>query len=356
MERAGAHIAVAQADVSDPEQLEALLASIRRTTAPLGGIIHAAGVLDDGFLPNQTWTRFDSVLKPKVAGAWNLHRLTENLPLDFLILFSSSAALLGGPGQGSYAAANAFLDALAAYRRSLGLPATSIGWGPWAEGGMAERLSCHVRQQRAEHGWAAIAPEQGLNLLARILRQDVEHIAVLPLDWSKYMRQFADSDLPPFLSMLGRRDRASEAPPQIASTQSDPWLRMESVSPKEQLVFVMEYVRREAARALGADNERLAADRPLMELGLDSLMALEMRSRISDGLKVSVPMVQLLGGSIEQVATMLLQKRFGRPSPLADHGSSAPRRDFDREPRPRSEVPASGALTRNDVEPEGGEL
>ncbi len=137
MEAAGAEIEVARADVANRQQLASVLDRIRRSASPLLGVVHAAGVLDDGILLEQDAARFAGVMAPKVRGSWNLHLLTRDDPLDFFVLFSSIASFLGSPGQGSYAAANAFLDALAHHRRAAGLPASSINWGPWAEVGLA---------------------------------------------------------------------------------------------------------------------------------------------------------------------------------------------------------------------------
>ena len=133
LEQGGARVLVARADVTHESELVRALKELQSELPPVCGVIHAAGMLDDGILMNQSWERFAPVLAPKVQGAWNLHRLTRDLPLDFFVLFSSAASLLGSPGQGNYAAANAFLDALAHHRRGLGLPALSINWGPWPD-------------------------------------------------------------------------------------------------------------------------------------------------------------------------------------------------------------------------------
>ncbi len=133
LEQAGAKVLVVTADVSNSEDVAQVLEGIKTNYPPLRGIFHAAGVLDDGVLMQQNWSRFAKVLAPKVQGAWNLHALTQDLPLDFFVCFSSVASLLGSPSQGNYAAANAFMDALVHYRRNLGLPGLSINWGPWAE-------------------------------------------------------------------------------------------------------------------------------------------------------------------------------------------------------------------------------
>ena len=136
LEEAGARVVVARADVAQEEHVAGALVKIHDSIPPLRGIIHAAGVLDDGLLLNQNQERLAAVMAPKVQGAWNLHKLTLSAPLDFFVLFSSLASVLGSPGQGSYAAANSFLDALAHQRRALGLPSLTINWGPWDAVGM----------------------------------------------------------------------------------------------------------------------------------------------------------------------------------------------------------------------------
>ncbi|NER24034.1 MAG: SDR family NAD(P)-dependent oxidoreductase, partial [Symploca sp. SIO1C2] len=140
LERAGAQVVVVSGDVSKKQDVVRILAEIDSSYPPLRGVIHGAGVLDDGVLQQMSWERFTRVMAPKVEGAWHLHTLTEHLEIDFFVCFSSMASLLGSPGQGNYAAANGFMDALAHHRRAKGLAGLSINWGPWAEAGMAERL------------------------------------------------------------------------------------------------------------------------------------------------------------------------------------------------------------------------
>src|SRR5260221_2521579 len=137
MERAGAEAVFGQGDVSDEAFIPRLMAEAAGGRFPLRGVVHAAGVLDDGVLVQQSWERFERVLAPKAAGAWNLHLATRGMPLDFFVLFSSAASLLGSPGQGNYAAANAYLDALAHHRRGAGPPPPSLHLGPWAAVGIA---------------------------------------------------------------------------------------------------------------------------------------------------------------------------------------------------------------------------
>ena len=161
MRQAGAQVRITQADISCYEQIARVFAEIETTMPPLGGIIHSAGVLEDGALLRQDWPHFARVMAPKVDGSWILHRLTVGKSLDFFVLFSSTAALLGSPGQGNHAAANSFLDALAYYRQAKGLPALSINWGVWAEVGSAamRNVGEHVELQGIrDHlppGWIA---------------------------------------------------------------------------------------------------------------------------------------------------------------------------------------------------------
>src|SRR5262249_47952251 len=160
---AGASVQVVQADVARAGDAARLVEACQ-AQAPLRGVIHAAGVLDDGVLDRQTAGRFARVMAPKVYGAWHLHELTRELPLGFFVLFSSMAAVLGSAGQTNSAAANACLDALAHHRRAQGLPGLSINWGPWAEGGMAARLSL------AGQGVDKIEVADGLRVLGDLLR------------------------------------------------------------------------------------------------------------------------------------------------------------------------------------------
>ena len=157
---------------------------------PLAGIVHAAGVKDDGALAQQTWARFAAVLAPKVSGAWNLHEQTRDLPLDFFVLFSSAASVLGSGGQTNYSAANAFLDALAHHRRASGLPGLSINWGPWAEGGMATSLDQRGRRRWEDAGVSLIAPEQGVDVLDLVVPGRSAQVAVLPVDWRRFLKRF----------------------------------------------------------------------------------------------------------------------------------------------------------------------
>jgi len=294
LEEAGARIVVAAGDVSDRARLAGILAEVERSLPPLRGVIHSAGVLDDGVLVQQSWPRFETVLAPKVAGSWNLHALTRDLPLDFLVLFSSGVGLLGAAGQGNHAAANAFLDALAFYRRAQGLPAVTINWGAWAEIGAA------ADHGLAERGTETFSPAEGLRALERAL-QDARlqepagdrsrvQLAVLAADWESRLASFAVGSEPPVFREIAREVRAGAdhrptRPPERRLPE-----KLAAAAPNRRISVLQEHVRHLAARVLDiGDAQTIDPRQPLQELGLDSLMAIEMRNRLGQDVERALP-------------------------------------------------------------------
>ena len=280
LEQGGAKIIIAQADVSQREQLARVLAEID-DARPLRGVIHAAGVLDDGLLLQQSIDRFAKVFAAKISGAWNLHTLTENTPLDFFVLFSSIASLLGSPGQANHAAANAFLDALAYYRRALGLTALSINWGVWDKvGAAAKRLS----QIRAK-GMGTIAPEQGVEILKDLLsRPSAEaprQVGVVPINWS----QFRPTN--PFFAEITQK---------VALPTHSSFRETLATAPADQRhTLLIEHVREQVAQVLGWSEEAgtsttsMPLEQGFFELGMDSLTSMELRNRLQTTLKCRLP-------------------------------------------------------------------
>ncbi|TVL91469.1 type I polyketide synthase [Streptomyces sp. SAJ15] len=176
--RAGVEVVVHQADVADFDAVARVLTEVAAAMPPLRGVIHAAGVLDDGSVRRQNAGRLRAVMAPKMRGAWNLHRLTHDAKLEFFVLYSSVAALMGSRGQSGYAAANAFLDALAHHRQFLGLPATSVAWGPWSGSGMVATLDEHAGRRVRESGFGMLEPEPAFRALEDVLRTGVHHAYV----------------------------------------------------------------------------------------------------------------------------------------------------------------------------------
>ncbi len=270
----GADVQIRACDVARREELEALLAAIA-TWRPLGAVIHAAGVLDDGVLAGLDRARMERVMSAKAAGAMHLHELTRELELTAFVLFGSAAATFGSPGQANYAAANAFLEALALRRRREGLPAHAIAWGLWQQSsGMTGELSAADHERL---GGAALSSHAGLDLLDRACANDDPVVVALALDLPALRRDARAGLVPPLLAELvrgpGRRgeETAREFPRRLAAAPAH-----------EREALVLGFVRAQVAAALGhSSGDEIEPTRAFKELGFDSLSAVELRNRLS---------------------------------------------------------------------------
>ena len=291
LQQAGAHVVTMRADVSKEEDVRRILEQIEETMPPLRGIIHCAGVIDDGVLIQQEWRRFEKVLDPKVMGAWHLHEMTKALELDFFVMFSSISSLFGSVGQGNYAAANAFLDALAHHRRSKGLPAVSINWGAWASVGMAAVAADKIDHRLKDRGVSSIHPKEGLHILEHLLEYPVPQVSVLPIDWSRFVRSFGHGTVPLFFKELDRasQHRSPAAVPDRVP-KYDLLKQIENATEHKRLQLIHDFVRRQVAHLLRVDADRsIDSKRPLQEMGFDSLMGVELRTILASALGLSLP-------------------------------------------------------------------
>jgi acyl carrier protein len=303
---AGAEVEVAAVDVSDGAAVARLLA---RQPRRLAGIVHAAGVLKDGLVAGQRWDAFAEVLTPKVVGALQL--LAHAPALDFFVSFSSVAGWLGTPGQGNYAAANAFLDGLAAGRANM----LSLAWGAWAERGMAAAVDERLRRQALERGMLAIVPDEGAALFTALTASARGALAVLPVHWGLYARRV--ERVPTLLTGL------SAAPPATEAVARGELRRLVDAAPeKRRRALVLEHLQEGLAAALLHDGAPAAIDpqRGLAELGLDSLMALELRRSLEVALDLALPATLLLDyPTLAAVADFLvgeLHPIASEPAPL----------------------------------------
>jgi polyketide synthase 12/myxalamid-type polyketide synthase MxaB len=253
--------------------------------------VHAAGLVDDGMLVRQTPERFARVLGPKASGALALDESTRTLPLDFFVMFSSVASVFGSPGQANYAAANAVLDALAHDRQRRGLAALSVNWGPWADAGMAARVA--EDRRRDTPGLSPLQPAQALDALEALLGAGVPQAAVVEIDWSAFLRQFPAGGVPPLLSdFAGAADpsRTASAPAGAGALEA----LLEAAAPDDRLGVAREFLTRRAMKALGLPPDgSIDPDQPLDELGLDSLMAVELTNDLSAASGRTLPVSML---------------------------------------------------------------
>jgi len=309
LEAMGASVHLGSVDVADEGELSAFLDEFRAEGwPPIRGVVHAAGVLHDGLLTQLDAAALDSVLRPKVIGGWLLHHLLEDAPLDFLVLFSSAGSLLGQPGQGNYAAANAFLDTLAHHRRAQGQPALTINWGAWAGLGFADTAGGkRLAARLALLGIRSIPPKQALEVMERLLRQDATQVVAVPVDWRQYREFFPAGTESPLLSELAREKagiplRADQQGEKTFLTRD----ALLAAQPQERHRLLQSYLSEQVARVLGLSASRLDVHQPLSNLGLDSLMAVELKNRIALDLGVNVPMVKFLQDPSVEEATAYL--------------------------------------------------
>jgi acyl transferase domain-containing protein/acyl-CoA synthetase (AMP-forming)/AMP-acid ligase II/thioesterase domain-containing protein/acyl carrier protein len=311
LESLGASVHLASVDVSDEKQLAQFLATFREEGwPPVGGVIHAAGVLQDRVLSQIGEAAMGEVFRAKVIGGWLLHRLLEDSELDFFVMFSSAASLLGSAGQGNYAAANMFLDALAHYRRSQGKAAMSINWGPWAEVGMASKRE---RAERlARKGIGSIPPETGLEIFGRLLRQDSAQVGVLPLDWSQLFQHYPELGDAPLLAELKRTELGAAS--EVEGTGENDRRVRETIlaaAPSERLRLIETFLAAQVSGVIGLSADRIEAQQSLNSLGIDSLMSIELKNRIEAELGVVIPVVKLLEGPTIAEFSELLSSLVG---------------------------------------------
>ena len=264
------------ADVTDAAALDAMLERMDRALPPLGGVVHSVGVLSDAALGNQTWERFETVLWPKMLGAWHLHRATMDRDLDLFVLFSSIAGVMGNPGQANHAAANAFLDQLAAHRRALGLAGQAIAWGAWSGLGEAEEQRERIGRQLEASGTRWISPQQGLRAFDRLVRQDATASVVAGVDWPV----FADAaeSRPPLIEELLAAE--TDSGPDAADGQEDVLSRLRVVPAEERENLLVSFLQSELQAVLRLPSAP-APTVGFFDLGMDSLMAVELRNRLN---------------------------------------------------------------------------
>ena len=327
----GVQVAVELADVTDAPAIDRMLARVDRELPPLAGVIHSVGVLSDGALTNQSWERFEQVLWPKVLGAWHLHRATLDRDLDMFVLFSSRVGVMGNPGQANHAAANAFLDQLAGHRRALGLAGQAIAWGAWSEIGEAAEQRERIDRQRSALGGRWFTPQQGIRAFDRLVRQDATHSVVMSMDWSVFEEAVEE---PPIL-VEDLLSAASEENADAAAGPADLLSMLRSSPAAAHTDLLATFLQNEVQAVLRLPS----APSPTVgffDLGMDSLMAVELRNRVN----------RAFAG--EYVASNTAVFDYPDIAQFAGHvaeqlgdlgGASSPQPEAPPEPRPQPEAP-----------------
>jgi acyl transferase domain-containing protein/acyl carrier protein len=307
----GAEVNVYQADVNNLTELKAVFAQAG-TRVPLRGVIHAAGLIDDGTLATLDRARFAAVLAPKTQGAWNLHLASLGLELDFFVLYSSITAIVAPVGQGNYAAANAFLEALAVYRQGLGLPAMSVAWSAWAEIGMAARSSLDNSLDR--RGISRIAPSEGMAVLGELFEQPRVRVMVADIEWPRLLAQFANA---PLFSAFASEVQTTQSVtgPASLSLAAD----LAGLPAAARRALVSERVKLEVARVLGLDpGQAIEEEVGLFEMGLDSLTAVELRNALQSAAATALPTTLLFKYSTVAALSRFLAEEVLGSGEVAD--------------------------------------
>jgi 1-acyl-sn-glycerol-3-phosphate acyltransferase len=314
----GSSVEVVRGDVASTADVARAISLTRTTLPPLRGIVHAAMVLEDRPLGDLDRAAFDRVMAPKAFGAWRLHAATASDDLDFFVSFSSITAILGNPQQANYAAANAFVDALAEYRRARGLPATSINWGVVTGAGYVARHP-EIEEYLKRHGYLAFTPEQTLGLLSELIRYDAGHVIAARIDW----RQFADY-APGAAASSQLRHLVPAVDGAVAPTVEGLRAALERDDAVARVDRVEGYLRDQVARLLGAAPAAIDISRPITDFGLDSLIAVELTVILERDLGIQISGTQILAGtSVRTLAehvlsAMSLDGRRVAPGPSQD--------------------------------------
>jgi acyl transferase domain-containing protein/acyl-CoA synthetase (AMP-forming)/AMP-acid ligase II/thioesterase domain-containing protein/acyl carrier protein len=312
LEALGASVHLASVDIAEEGELRALLERYEAEAwPPIRGVVHAAGVLQDRTLEQLDATAMAAVFRGKVLGASLLDRLLGDRPLDFFVLFSSTASLLGSAGQANYAAANAFLDALAHGRRAAGRPALAVNWGPWAETGLAAQADRGARLQR--QGIGSLDPGEALEVLGRLLHEGEVQAGVMAIDWRQLFTAFPDyREAPLFRRVAAELGEEAGAPDAGDSAGRVRAAVLGAATAAERRRLLVERIREQVARVVGLTPEKVDPRQPLNTVGIDSLMGLEFKNRVEVELGVVISVAQLFEGpSIERLADLVARQLEG---------------------------------------------
>jgi NADPH:quinone reductase-like Zn-dependent oxidoreductase len=347
----GAGVEVLACDAADRDALAGLLARVP-AVSPVTTVLHLAGILDDGMIASLTQARVDTVMRAKADAAWNLHQLTRNLDLQAFIMFSSAVASVGGPGQGNYAAANAFLNALAHQRRAAGLPATSIAWGLWAEvSAMTSRLNEATRASMASAAMSALTAAEGTALLDRAVSRDDAVLVAMNMNLGR-LRSVAQPEALPVL-IRGLVGAPSRRTAKATTTDSEgPALREQLTrtdeAGKKQLVF--DLVRSEVATVLGYESPgNVEMELSFLELGLDSMTQVMVRNRLNTITGLRLPGTAMFDNPTPALLAQQIREELSGPD--QPNGNDSTRRSGERRRDKLRYVASAGTAPLADANP-----
>jgi len=332
LEKRGVEARVVRADISAPNDVRRLFAEITSAAHPLRGVFHLAMVIDDAPLAMLTPERMRSVLAPKALGAWLLHEATREMKLDCFVMFSSVSSIFGNPAQGNYSAANAFIDSLAHHRQMLGLPALTVNWGVLGGEGYVAR-NARVADFLARQGTMEISPTEATTLLESFLRAGTAQAIAIRVDWSKWRQFFRGMQANPLLERIFAALENNES----TGVTSDWRSRIDAAAVAEKVGVICQAVREAVGSVLRVKSDSLRDDQPLTDLGLDSLMGVEIETSLEAAVGVALPPTSLMRArTIDQIAALIAghlgaaaSAAVAQPAPIATATESASEVDLD---------------------------
>ena len=292
LQKQGAKVVVAHADVCNQAELTRVFQQVEASMPPLKGIVHAAGV--GGYQPIEQMelSQLEAVLRPKVIGGWMLHQLTQDKELDFFVYFSSIAGVWGAAGQAHYAAANHFLDGLAHYRQAIGLPSFSVNWGPWAGGGMADEQGLRQLNKR---GVEPLSPEQGLAALEQLWTSGNVQTTVAHVNWNLFKQLYEVGQRRLLLEQIDGQSQETKSP--TSDQKAGILQQIEAAPESDRMSLLLAYIQSKVGKILGLKGSQLpSAEQGLFEMGMDSLMAVELRNQIQTDLRLDIPITKFMEG------------------------------------------------------------
>ena len=304
----GVKMVAMQADVSDEKRMAEVIKEVKKTLPELKGIMHTAGILNDGTILSQNSDQFKSTMLPKADGAWVLHDLTKDNDLDFFVLFSSSASVIGSPGQANYAAANGFLDGLAAHRKTQGQAALALSWGPWADVGLAA-VEDNRGDRLAASGMGSIPTDKGVEALEKLMPVISTQVGIMPLRLGQWFENYpASAGLPLFSNLAEELKISSEG-----NKEDENFLEaMQNIkSGEERKEFLDSYIQNKVAQVLRLAPSDIDPRVPFGTMGFDSLMTLEFRNRLEAGFKIKLPATLVWNYPTISVLTPFLAEKTG---------------------------------------------
>jgi acyl transferase domain-containing protein/NADPH:quinone reductase-like Zn-dependent oxidoreductase/acyl carrier protein len=320
LRESGISVRAVPADIGSPADVKRIISEVRSAGRPLRGLFHLAMVIDDAPLASLTRERMRDVIAPKAYGAWLLHESTRDFQLDCFVMFSSVSSIFGNPAQGNYGAANAFLDSLAHHRRALGLPALTVNWGVLGGDGYVARNE-RVAEFLARQGTTELSPREVTSLLETCLKAGETQVMAIRVDWSKWRQFFRGMQENPLLERIF----AAVEGPETGGTINDMRLRIEAASPEELEGLIGQAVRNAVGSVLRVKPDTLRDDQPLTDLGLDSLMGVEIENSIESSLGVALPPASLIRArTIGQIVALLAEQMGAKKSDGAVSTSPTP--------------------------------